>query len=336
MRRRHLVAGLAAGLPVPTAWAQGGAAGGDALPYPRRPVMLVVATTAGSTNDVFARLLAAEVAPRLGQAMPVDNRPGAGGSVALAWVVRARAEGHVLALVSTSTIPINRAYYRNLTYDPQHDLVPVSISGGTPNALVVPAGDDRPRDVAELLARGRDPSLPPLRHVSPGNGTSHHLACVQLRRAAGTGFRSQHIPYRGPAESLAGLLAGDGDWGFPALPSVLRLSREGRVRVLGVTGHAPAAPMPEAPTLASQGLVDFAEMDVWYGVAAPRAGMPPEALAMLRRVFREALAEPRLQARLATAGFHPIAPMEGAAMESFIARQVALWEEIVHASATFD
>jgi tripartite-type tricarboxylate transporter receptor subunit TctC len=216
--------------------------------------------------------------------------------------------------------------------------VPVSISGATPNALVVPAGNgDRPRSLAELLARGSDAARPPLRHVSPGNGTSHHLACVQLRRAAGAGFRSEHIPYRGPPESLAGLLAGEADWGFPALPSTLSLAREGRVRVLGVTGRAPAPTLPEAPTLASLGMPEFEEMDVWYGVAAPRAGTPPEALAALRVAFREALAEPALQARLASAGFDPVAPpMDGPAMETFLARQVALWEELVQASATLD
>lgn len=295
--------------------------------FPPRPVTLVVAFSAGSTNDILARMLAAEVGPILGQPMPVDTRPGAGGTLAVAGVARGRADGMTLVVVSTSTIPINRALYRNLSYDPHQDLAPVSISASTPNALVVRADSPlrRPADLA---------TTPGLRHFSPGNGTSQHLSCAQVLRAAGG--TSEHIPYRGPAEGIAGLLSGDTEWGFSAVPSILGLVRDGRLRVLGLTGTAAPASLPGAPTLASLGLPGFEETDVWYGVAAP-AGTPPEALAVLRQAFAGALAQPALQARLTAAGFYPVPPMDGQAMEGFIARQVAFWADLVKASgATID
>jgi tripartite-type tricarboxylate transporter receptor subunit TctC len=329
MRRRRLLAGLAGAAPAALARAQGD--GG----FPQRPVTLVVAFSAGSTNDILGRMLAAEVGPRLGQPMPVDNRPGAGGTLAVASVARGRADGHTVVLVSTSTIPINRALYRNLSYDPHRDLAPVSVAASTPNALIVPGGSPH-RTLAELLARGRDAARPPLRHFSPGNGTSQHLSCVQVLRAAGGGVRSEHIPYRGPSEGITGMVAGETDWGFSAVPSILGLARDGQVRVLGLTGTAPPPTLPGAPTFAAQGLAGFEETDVWYGIAAPR-DTPAGALAALRRGFAEALAQPALRERLSAAGFYPVAPMDGPAMDAFVARQVAFWEELVRASgATVD
>lgn len=299
----------------------------------QRPVVLVVAFSAGSTNDILARMLAAEVGPILGQPMPVENRPGAGGTVGAGSVARMRGDGHLLVLVSTSTIPINRALYRSLPYDPARDLIPVSISASTPNALIVP-GNSPFRTLAALVARGRDAAQAPLRYFSPGNGTSQHLSCVQVLEAAG--MRSEHIPYRGPNEGITALVAGETDWGFSAVPSIVGLAREGRVRVLGVTGTRSPPTLPEAGTFAAQGLAGFEETDVWYGLAAQRE-TPPEALAVLRSAFATALAKPDLQQRLTSAGFYPVPPMDGAAMEGFVARQVAFWERLVRASgATVD
>jgi len=324
MRRRLFLATPFIGLGTRAASAQG---------FPQRPVTLVVAFSAGSTNDILARMLAAEVGPILGQPMPVENRAGAGGTVGAGSVARGRADGHALVVVSTSTIPINRALYRNLPYDPHRDLAMVSISASTPNALIVP-GSSPFRTLGEFLARGRDAAQPPLRHFSPGNGTSQHLSCVQVIGAGG--IRSEHIPYRGPNEGITALIAGQTDWGFSAVPSIVGMAREGRIRVLGVTGTRSPPTLPDAPTFAAQGLAGFEETDIWYGVAAQRE-TPPEALAALRRAFAEALAKPDLAQRLANAGFYPVPPMDGPAMEGFVARQVAFWERLVKESgATVD
>ncbi len=327
MRRRQLLGAIAgsgavvADRPARAQW------------QPDRPITLVVAFSAGSTNDILARMLAAEVAPLLGQGIVIENRAGAGGTVGIGGVARARPDGMTLGVVSTSTIPINRALFRNLAFDPHRDLAPISISASTPNALIVP-GDSPLRSTADFTARGRDAAQPALRYFSPGNGTSQHLSCVQVVQA--TGIRGEHIPYRGPAEGITGLLAHETEWGFSAVPSIVGMAREGRIRVLGITGTRAPASLPDAPTFASLGLPGFEETDVWYGVAAPRQ-TPPAALQALRTAFRTALARPELQQRLTTAGFYPVAPMEDAAMEGFVDRQVGFWAGLVRASgATVD
>ncbi len=301
--------------------------------FPDRPLLLVVPFSAGSVNDLLGRLLANAASGPLRQTVTVENRPGAGGSLGIQQVARSKPDGLTLAFVSASTIPINRALFRNLAYDPQRDLAPVVIAASTPNALVVP-GTSPFRSMAELIAAGRDAARPPLRYFSPGNGTTQHLSAVQVVNA--TGIRAEHIPYRGPAEGLTALLANEIEWGFAAVPSTVPLVREGRLRVLGVTGTASPPTLPEVKPFAALGLPGFEETNVWYGIAAP-AGTPPAALAVLRQAFRAALDEPAFAQRLADAGFYPTAAMDGAAMEGFIDRQVAFWAGLVRASgATVD
>ena len=301
--------------------------------FPDRPLLLVVPFSAGSVNDLLGRLLANAASGPLRQPVTIENRPGAGGSIGVQQVARSKPDGLTLAFVSASTIPINRALFRNLAYDPQRDLAPVVIAASTPNALVV-SGTAPFQTLAQFIAAGRDAARPPLRYFSPGNGTTQHLSAVQVVNA--TGIRAEHIPYRGPSEGLTGLLAGEIEWGFAAVPSTVPLVREGRLRVLGVTGTTSPPTLPEVRPFAAQGLPGFEETKVWYGIAAP-AGTPPAALAVLRQGFRAALDEPAFAQRLADAGFYPTAPMDGAAMEGFIDRQVAFWAGLVRASgATVD
>ena len=301
--------------------------------FPDRPLLLVVPFSAGSVNDLLGRLLANAAAGPLHQSVTVENRPGAGGSLGIQQVARSKPDGLTLAFVSASTIPINRALFRNLTYDPQRDLAPVVIAASTPNALVVP-GNSPFRTMAEFIAHGRDAARPPLRYFSPGNGTTQHLSAVQVVNA--TGIRAEHIPYRGPSEGLTGLLANEIEWGFAAVPSTVPLVREGRLRVLGVTGTASPPTLPDVKPFAAQGLAGFEETNVWYGIAAP-AGTPPAALAALRQAFRTALDDVAFARRLADAGFYPMPPMDGPAMEGFIDRQVGFWAGLVRASgATVD
>ena len=327
MHRRFL---LAAPFLAGAAQAQPGPSAGA---FPDRPLLLVVPFSAGSVNDLLGRLLANAAAGPLRQPITIENRPGAGGSIGVQQVARSKPDGLTLAFVSASTIPINRALFRNLPYDPQRDLAPVVIAASTPNALVV-SGTSPWRSLAEFIAAGRDPTRPPLRYYSPGNGTTQHLSAVQVVNA--TGIRADHIPYRGPSEGMTALLANEIEWGFAAVPSTVALVREGRLRVLGVTGTSSPPTLPDVQPFSAQGLPGFEETNVWYGIAAP-AGTPPAALAVLRQAFRAALDEPAFAKRLADAGFYPTAPMDGPAMEGFIDRQVGFWAGLVRASgATVD
>jgi tripartite-type tricarboxylate transporter receptor subunit TctC len=324
MARRSLLGLGAAALVAEWARAQGA--------YPTRSPTIVVPYGAGSTNDILARLLAADLGTKLGQAVVVDNRPGAGGTLGIGQVVRGQADGYTLALVSTSSIPINRALYRSLAFDPARDLTLISITNSTPNALIVSA-DNPARSIGDLVAMSKKPGVPPLRYFSPGNGTSQHLSCVQFQKLVGVGM--EHIPYRGPGEAITGLLAGETAFGFASVPSVVGLVRDGRLRALGTTGPRTSA-LPGVPTLASEGYGDFADTDVWYGVAAPK-GLSDSLRTTLREALQSIVAAPALRDRLSVAGFDPVPPMNAAESEAFVARQVTFWADLVRQSgATLD
>jgi len=300
--------------------------------FPSRPLTLVVPYGAGSTNDILARLLTPDLTERLGQPIIVENRAGAGGTVGIGQVVRSQPDGHTLVIVSASSIPINRALYRSLPFDPLRDLSLISVTSSTPNALIVPA-ESPFRDVAGLAAAARTAGAAPLRYFSPGNGTSQHLSCVQLARSIVV--QMEHVPYRGPAEAITGLLAGETAFGFASVPSVLGMVRDGRLRALGTTGTRPSS-LPGVPTLVAAGFADFAETDVWYGVAGPR-GIAEPVRTRLREALQAAVAAPALRDRLAQAGFDPVPAMNAAEGDAFVARQVAFWAELVRQSgATID
>jgi tripartite-type tricarboxylate transporter receptor subunit TctC len=307
-------------------------AGAQPHTLPADPVTIVVPYGAGSTNDIAARLVAPDLAALLGQNVVIDNRAGAGGTLGIGQVVRARPDGLTLALVSASSIPINRALFRNLPFDPARDMTLLGIIGSTPNVLIVSA-DSGITSLPELIAAANRPGQPPLRHFSPGNGTSQHLSCAQL--AALTGITVENVPYRGPSEGVTGLLAGETNFGFASVPSVAGLLRDGRLRGLATTGPQPSA-LPRVPTLVSLGYPAFGNTDIWYGLAAPRA-VPSDTLALLRRTLNQALADAGLRERLSRAGFDPVPARTPEQLEAFVASQVTFWNDLVSRSgATMD
>ena len=320
-RRQALALAAAAGF-AGQAQAQGGARA-----LPAGTITLVVPYGAGSTNDILARLLAPEIGAQLGQAMVVDNRAGAGGTLGIGQVIRARPDGLTLALVSASSIPINQALYRNLPFDAARDLALIGIAGSSPNVLIVSA-DSGITSLAELLAQARRPGQPPMRHFSPGNGTSQHLSCAQL--ASLTGIPVENVVYRGPAEALTGLMAREVVFGFASIPSIVGLLRDGRLRALGTTGPQPSS-LQGVPTLMSLGYPGFADTDVWYGIATQRA-VPPAAQAELRGAFDRALALPGLRERLARAGFDPAAPISAERADAFLTSQASFWGNLVRST----
>ncbi|WP_159346888.1 Bug family tripartite tricarboxylate transporter substrate binding protein [Roseomonas harenae] len=317
-RRPLLGLGVAALLPG-MALAQGS--------FPAHPLTIVVPYGAGSTNDILARLLATNLGAKLGQPVVVDNRVGAGGTLGIGQVVRSQPDGHTLALVSASSIPINRALYRSIPFDPARDLALVSITNSTPNALIVSA-DHPAKSLADLVALAKQPGAPPLRYFSPGNGTSQHLSCVQFQKLVGA--EMEHIPYRGPGEAITGMMAGETAFGFASVPSVVGLVRDGRLRALGTTGPRPSA-LPGVPTLVALGYGSFADTDVWYGIAAPK-GIPETVRTTLREALQAIVTAPTLRDRLSAAGFDPVPPMTAVEGDAFVTRQVSFWADLVQQS----
>jgi len=301
--------------------------------FPNRPLSIVIPYSAGSSTDILGRILAPPLSAQLGQPVVVENRTGAGGTVGMGYVARSAPDGHTMVLTSASAGPVNRALFRNLNFDPVRDLSLVYLTNLSMNALVV-RGDNPARSLAELVDRAKQPGAPPLRYFSPGNGTSQHLSAVLLGQLTGANF--EHVPYRGPAEGLTAVLAGDVAFGFASLSSIMGMLADSRLRALGVTGRSRPRVLPDLPTLAELGYPRFAEVLVWTGIAVPRA-TPVATQQALHNALGAVLALPATQERFTQIGIERVPPMTLAESETFMEAQLALWEGLVRSSgATVD
>ena len=301
------------------------AAPASAQDYPSRRVTIVVPYGASSTNDIFGRIMAEGLSDELGQPVIVENKPGAGGTVGIGQVVRGEADGYTLAVISTSSVALNRALYTNLTYDPAKDLTPIAIPSTTPNALIVSA-DQNINTLEELIAKAK--GLNPPRYNSAGSGTSQHLSAVLLSKVAG--LNAEHVPYRGQ-EGITGMIGGQTLFGFASVPSVVGLVRGGKLKIVAMTGERPSSAFPEIPTFVSKGYPQFAYGEIWYGIGAP-SGIPDAIKAKLSEALTKAVARPDIKERLAKAGFDPVPPMSKDERAQFIDRQVKFWGDLVKES----
>lgn len=266
---------------------------------PSRPVRIVVAYAPGGTTDLMARLLANGLAPRLGQPVLVENRPGGGAVIGTEFVARAPADGHTLLMATNGSHGINSGLFPNLSYDPVRDFVPVMRVATVPLVLIVPRTAPA-RSVADLVGAVRAAGTG-ASYGSAGVGSSGHIAAELLKRLAGLSM--EHVPYRGDSSVLPDLMSGRLTLMFGNLPGVLEQVRAGTVRALAVTGARRAAALPEVPTVEEAGLGGF-DVDPWYGLVAP-AGTPAEAVARLHREAAAILREPETGRQMAILGAQP-------------------------------
>jgi tripartite-type tricarboxylate transporter receptor subunit TctC len=251
--------------------ASGGAA---AQGYPTKPVRLIAPFSSGGAVDVPARIIAAKLSELWGEAVIVENKPGAGSTIGAELVARSAPDGLTL-LFTSNTHVISGALYKKLGYDPIADFEPVIEVGSAPNVLVVhpsvPANN-----VAELIALAKaKPGQ--LDYASSGNGSSQHLFCALFASMAG--IRMNHVPYRGSGQATTDLLAGRVPVSCPGVNNVLAHIRQGRLRALAVTSARRAADLPGVPTLAESGVPGY-EATLWLGILVPK-GTPAEIVAKL-------------------------------------------------------
>ena len=314
IRRRALAGAALLALPVPA----------RAQRPPGGTITFVVAYGPGSANDIIVRLIQPALAASLGQPVVVENRPGGGGTIGTGVVARAAADGQTLGLASTATSAINPALFRELPYDTRRDFALAGLLAETPNLLIVPPGS--PATTARSLAGGIAAGALPPRFSSPGNGTTQHLNGVGFALLAGGA--AEHVPYRGPAEGVQGVAAGEVEFGFASLPSAIAQLRAGRVRALGITGAERFPETPDVPTLDSLGFPTLRDGGVWFGVVAPRA-TPAPRLAQLRGAVAAVRADPGLRERLLAAGYAPLPSRTAAEEEAFVAAQISDWGTLV-------
>ena len=292
--------------------------------FPSRPVRLVLPFSPGGTTDSMSRLLSVKFQEETGQALVVDNKPGAGGMIATEMVARAPGDGYTLLLGSSAQLALNPALYANVRYSPLRDFTTVALLGATPNVLL--AHPSLPvHNLAELLALAR--SKPgTLSFASPGSGSTAHLAAELLKQRAGIDLI--HVPYRGGGPALTDALGGQVPLIFVASPSIVAPAKAGRLRPLAVSGLKRSSALPDVPTLAET-LPGFDAVG-WYGVVAP-AATPPDVVNRLHGVLRRITAMPDVRVAWAQQGIDVLggSPEEFA---EYLRSELPKWAEVIRRS----
>jgi tripartite-type tricarboxylate transporter receptor subunit TctC len=312
--RRRLLAGVGAALVAAVAfdaWAQD---------YPSRPIKLVVAFTAGGTTDFVARLLAERLRTSLGQAVIVENRPGANGAIAAEYVAKSEPDGTTLFFTTVGAVAINPALRGNLAYDPLKDFAPVGLAVFNSTMLVVNA--TMPVNSArELAALARER---PVTIGITGLGAISHLGLELFQAAAGVKF--QAVPYRGASQAVTDLLGGQLDGLFGDVPTVIAQINAGKLKALAATSQERSDIFPDVPTFVEQGFVDTVG-NQWAGTLAP-ALTPPVVTAKLNAAFNAALNDPQLRGKLRQAGVTP-SPSSAEEFARYLRDEIARWGKLI-------
>ncbi|HUI96143.1 MAG TPA: tripartite tricarboxylate transporter substrate binding protein [Xanthobacteraceae bacterium] len=291
--------------------------------YPSRPVHWVVGFAAGGPNDTVARIFAEWLSEHLGQQFVVEDRTGQGGMIAANYVVHAPPDGYTIMFVAPNNA-IGTTLYKHLPFDFLQDAAPVAGLMRLANVMVVPPSLPV-HSVAEFIAYAKaHPG--DLSFASSGNGTSVHMSGELFK--AMTGIEMVHVPYRGSALIYPDLLSGKVHVLFDNIPGAVGFVHDGRLRALAVTTTARSKALPDVPTVAET--VPGYEASVWYGIAAPK-GTPPEAIDVLNKAINAALADPKIQERVAQLGGTPM-PMSPAEFGKLLADETAKWGKVVRAA----
>ena len=289
--------------------------------YPSKPVRVIVGLAPGGGTDIIARLLTLKMSDNLKRPFIVENRTGAGGTVAYALVAKSPADGYTLLAVA-SGYAITPAVYPKLTYDPIKDFTPISVVVQAPIVLMVhpalPA-----RTVKDLLALARSPHAR-LDAASAGHGTSNHLALELFNSLAGV--KIAHVPYKGTGQALVDLMAGQVQVMFGNILSSLQYVKTGKIRALAVTSAKRSPAMPELPTVMESGVPGY-ETTTWHGWLAP-AGLPQELVAKLNTELARAVRSRDVMDKLGDDGGEPVAGTPDQ-FKNHLATEIARWRKVV-------
>jgi tripartite-type tricarboxylate transporter receptor subunit TctC len=299
------------------------AAPASAEPWPTKPIKAIVPISPGSVIDIVPRVVFGQLTAQLGQAIVVENRPGAGQTLGAGAVARSDPDGYTL-LVNSSAHAIAPALHPNLSYHPAQDFAAVAPLGVTPFVLVVPP--DRGLRTARDLVAAANAKRGAFNFSSPGVGSASHLSAERFRLSAGVA--AVHVPFKGGAEMITELIAGRIDFAFVALGAALPQIRDGRVAALAVNSAARSSALPQVPTLREAGFSD-AEYPMWLGLFLP-AGTPREIVDKLHRETLAALREPGVKDKLETLGVDPMV-MTSAEFDAHVRQEVRMNAALVKA-----
>ena len=288
--------------------------------YPNRPIRLIVTVPPGGAADFIARLVGGKISESVGQPVLVENRGGAGGTIAADAVAKAAADGYTLLQNSITTHGVGPHLYAKLPYDPVKDFAPVSGLAVLPLIMAI-NNDLVVKSVAELVAYSKSNNL---NFASFGNGGAPHMAAELFKSV--TGAPLTHVPYKGSGPAVADLVGGRVQIMFDAAPSLIAHIRSGRLRVLGAASAERNRLLPEVPTFGELGYPKVA-VSLWYGLLAP-AGTPTHVVYRLNRETLKALTSPEVRDKLQAQGAEPM-PGTPEAFASFMQEEMAKWAPVV-------
>jgi tripartite-type tricarboxylate transporter receptor subunit TctC len=297
----------------------------QAANFPEKPITFVIGFAPGGPSDVMARILTKRMEQDLKQPIIIENKPGAGGSIAGAHVSRAEPDGYTVLLATGSLLAINISLYKNIGYDPVKDFSPISMLGTQTNVLYAHPSVEA-KTFPELLALLKaNPGK--YNFGSGGVGVPAHLAGELLKIKAGVNI--QHVPFRGTGPALQAVIAGHIQMAFNPPPPLLQHIKAGTIKAYAVTTLKRTPALPDVPTIAESGFPGF-EAQTWHGLVAP-ANTPKDVIAKLHQAFTAALNDPTVNKQLTDLGvdIHTTSPEEFAA---YIKSEIPKWAEIVKAS----
>jgi tripartite-type tricarboxylate transporter receptor subunit TctC len=291
--------------------------------YPEKPVHWIVGYVPGGTTDILARLMGAYLSEKTGQQFIVENKAGAGNNLAVEAVLAAPADGYNVLLVNPAN-GINTTLYKRLPFNFVKDIAPVGGIMRVPNVMVV--NNDVPAKTVKEFIDYVKASPGKVNMASSGNGTSVHMSGELFMEM--TGAKMTHVPYRGSNPALTDIMGGQCQVLFDNMPSSIGLIKGGKLRALGVTTEKRASYFPDLPTVAET--VPGYEASAWFGMGA-KTGTPPDIIAFLNKHIEAALADPKMQAKIADLGG---APMGGTPADfgKIIVSETAKWKKVVEFS----
>lgn len=267
--------------------------------WPAKPIRLVIPFPPGGGTDILSRLVANQLTQNAKWTVVPDNRPGAGGTIGIAEVVRAAPTGYELVMGQKDNLVVAPWLYKTVKYDPSKDLVAVTHVAYTPIMIVAPANSPF-KNIADVVAAAkRAPGS--IKYGSPGNGTTIHLAAEIFSQAAG--IKLLHVPYKGSNAAMMDAIAGNVDLMVASVPSAMAQIKAGKLRALAVTSATRSTSLPDVPTLAESG---YKQVDVstWYGVFAP-AKTPRDVVDKLAAEVNKQLATPAMIQAIHEQGAEP-------------------------------
>ena len=293
--------------------------------WPDHPVRIIVPYPAGGSTDVLSRILAERMKEMFGQPFVIENRPGAGGNIGIAAVTGSPPDGYTIGAATIGHFAINQYLYSKMPYDAERDMIPASLTWELPNVFVVATDHCPAKSVSEFISWAEQKGR--VSYGSPGVGTSPHLSGVMFVKR--TGLDAVHVPFRGAAQTIPAMLAGDVNFAIDNLTSYLPVIDSGKMRALAVTAAQRWPTMADVPTMEQAGMKDFV-VTSWATFVFP-AGTPRPIIDKIAGAMKQIAADAEIQKRFQVGGARLLSSTPEEAL-AYAAKERTLWKDVVAAS----